>query len=176
MPGINLGIICTLNSMKKSKRKLPKWYTAILMLFAITWLGYVSFDLYSSYQSRKWNATNGTIDEVSIGEYSYERGGTKYHYSAYVSYSYSISGKEYKGNRLAVLPIKYNSKSGIKSFLQEQNFEVGNNTKVYYKPDNILETVLIVDNAKSTTMPWVIFGFLVLCICGGVMELMGKLG
>lgn len=159
----------------KNKRKLPKGYTWFLLVFGLVWLGYTIFGLYENYQSSTWNSTTGEITSVKIESTSYQRGGTKYHYSAVVSYNYTVNNKWFTGSNLSSMPIVYNSATAMQNLLQERGISKGESVAVYYKPSDASQAALIVDHRSSTTMQWIICMFLVMCITGAILELMGKL-
>lgn len=157
------------------KRRLPRGYTWFLLVFALVWFGYTAYALVESYLSRNWETTQGKITSIKINESAYERGGTKYHYFAAVTYEYYVNNKTYLGSDFSSMPIVYNSAKAMHNLLEERGIAKGKSVSVYYKPDNFKKAVLIVDHKRSTAMQWVILVFLLMCIFGAILELKGKL-
>lgn len=150
----------------------------IISVVCIGWLitASVFYRLVKHYSSQEWIATQGQIIETDIFENSYERGGTKYHYSPIVKYHYLIENDTLLGSRVAITTPKTNTKSGMEKLMHEYGFFEGNTIPVYYNPENANESALIVESTKSTALTWVMAIFFLFCSIAGIFEIRGKLG
>ena len=102
-----------------------------------------------SYSTSSWSQVQGTIIESKF-RIDDHRGGenSNVHYSTFIKYKYSISGKTYVGNRLQTFRFATPNKDNVLATCEQ--YKVGTGVAVYYDPKHPEKSVLIPGTPKGT--------------------------
>jgi hypothetical protein len=146
-------------------------FLLIITLFGIgVGIIYVTIqDLKKSAKSSEWIETNGVIIHSKIEETTIYATHRSRNYAPDIRYRYYIEGKEYIGDRVMFFKTSTPFYSDVEELVKE--YYEGKKIKVYYDPQNKLESVLIRDGLDyGSTIPEFILAVVIIVI-GGLLSL-----
>ena len=152
----------------------PKFRKILLTIFSIGFLALgvlmlvsSTFSLMYNNSIQGWPTTNGVVLSSNVSLKMVQNGNGPYttsFYSPNVIYSYSVSGKNYTGNRLV---LEYISSGEASAELLVNKYPVGTNVIVHYDAHNPGSSVLQSDVGN--------IGFYVVIVFGLVFSAVGVL-